>query len=1027
MKTLKLSALLALLAIGAAAQCNITLTPDPRVWQGTYSGATTYALCDTVFYANVAYTSIQGSNTAHQPDVSPSWWSVTYSAPVNLQSGDALKGSFVAWNYNLAWLRANGSGGLLSAVPPISYNSGTGVFSMAQATGSIPGYLSAADWATFNAKQSTMNASLVVGLFGACSGIQYLGADGQCHNPVAGGGGSTNGTLGQGLTADGAGGFSTPYNIATVAKTGQYSDLLGKPTIPAAQVNSDWNSGSGVSQILNKPGLVVDTTVTFASNPAFAVSSGVRQVFRLTLTGDPGTPTINYASAIKGEQIVFLITEGGSGGYPFPWMSSVKGASTISTLVGDINIFVCSYDGTANCLAEGQLTTIPGTPSGSLIILTGASGGPTSLITSTVGSGVWTLPGISGSDTVVGKQTVDVLLNKTIDTAGPNVIKINGTSVTATTGSGGKVVLDTNPLLDTPLIKPYTFSTLPTPSGPALAEISDGLTSTCAAGGGTNKCLMFYNGSTWAAAGVGGSGTVTNTGTLTSGSSLIGNSSTDIKIDPNQTGTGGSVQKVSPTLTTPVIADFSTSQHTHANAANGGQLDNTAVKTANKQGTTGTKFLMASGAFTSGNCVQSDSSGNAADAGIPCSGVGSAAQYTTTVNFVAGTPLTITHSLNQDPVGYACEDTTTKAQVAVSATFATVNTMTLTPAASQQAKCVFGTLSGATLPGTVVQTIQPNTYSSGLQDFSAVTMKIPNGSGMAPTADGAVGFDTATHLPKFGVNGTTKTPEFRENKDAASGYAGLDSNSLIQLTEVPLNVYYYLGVRLSGAKVIQVNSGHISSGSNTIGTVPSNKRWILQGFSVWNDSASNQTSQALYASVTISATSYLLSNSNVAALTANAHSVSGIGTNNFIAEAGDVVSVFVTANAVYNLYGTIIEFDATTPLKVARLAITSSGNNTLYTAPGSTAAILGGFGGSTSNVCSNLSGSTRTLNYNLVPSGGSVATTNQLSTFNQSSSSGTSVAAAIAATLTAGDFLSVNIDSTTSTFLCWTPPIVEVK
>ena len=32
-----------------------------------------------------------------------------------------------------------------------------------------------------------------------------------------------------------------------------YNDLENKPTIPAAQVNSDWNSVSGVSEILNKP------------------------------------------------------------------------------------------------------------------------------------------------------------------------------------------------------------------------------------------------------------------------------------------------------------------------------------------------------------------------------------------------------------------------------------------------------------------------------------------------------------------------------------------------------------------------------------------------------------------------------------------------------------------------------------------------------------------------------------------------------------------------------------------------------
>ena len=54
--------------------------------------------------------------------------------------------------------------------------------------------------------------------------------------------------------------FSGSYNdltdkptFSTVATTGSYNDLSDKPTIPDAQVNSDWNSETGVSQILNKP------------------------------------------------------------------------------------------------------------------------------------------------------------------------------------------------------------------------------------------------------------------------------------------------------------------------------------------------------------------------------------------------------------------------------------------------------------------------------------------------------------------------------------------------------------------------------------------------------------------------------------------------------------------------------------------------------------------------------------------------------------------------------------------------------
>jgi len=50
-----------------------------------------------------------------------------------------------------------------------------------------------------------------------------------------------------------------PADLATVATSGSYNDLSNKPTIPAAQVNSDWNASSGVAQILNKPSIPTDT------------------------------------------------------------------------------------------------------------------------------------------------------------------------------------------------------------------------------------------------------------------------------------------------------------------------------------------------------------------------------------------------------------------------------------------------------------------------------------------------------------------------------------------------------------------------------------------------------------------------------------------------------------------------------------------------------------------------------------------------------------------------------------------------
>lgn len=55
-------------------------------------------------------------------------------------------------------------------------------------------------------------------------------------------------------------------NLKTVATSGSYNDLTNKPTIPAAQVNADWNANSGVARILNKPTIpTVDQTYSATS------------------------------------------------------------------------------------------------------------------------------------------------------------------------------------------------------------------------------------------------------------------------------------------------------------------------------------------------------------------------------------------------------------------------------------------------------------------------------------------------------------------------------------------------------------------------------------------------------------------------------------------------------------------------------------------------------------------------------------------------------------------------------------------
>ena len=46
--------------------------------------------------------------------------------------------------------------------------------------------------------------------------------------------------------------------------SGSYNDLTDKPTIPAAQVNADWNATSGAAQILNKPDIYTKSEIDAA-------------------------------------------------------------------------------------------------------------------------------------------------------------------------------------------------------------------------------------------------------------------------------------------------------------------------------------------------------------------------------------------------------------------------------------------------------------------------------------------------------------------------------------------------------------------------------------------------------------------------------------------------------------------------------------------------------------------------------------------------------------------------------------------
>jgi len=106
-------------------------------------------------------------------------------------------------------------------------------------------------------------------------------------------------------------------NLAAVATTGSYNSLTNLPVIPTAPVNADWNSSSGLSQILNKPQLAaVATTGSYSS------LTGVPTLATVATTGSYNnlidTPTLapvattGLYSSLTGAPVLALVATSGS-------------------------------------------------------------------------------------------------------------------------------------------------------------------------------------------------------------------------------------------------------------------------------------------------------------------------------------------------------------------------------------------------------------------------------------------------------------------------------------------------------------------------------------------------------------------------------------------------------------------------------------------------------------------------------------------------------------------------------------------
>lgn len=82
-------------------------------------------------------------------------------------------------------------------------------------------------------------------------------------------------------------------SLSKVATSGSYNDLSDKPTIPAEQVNADWNATSGKAQILNKPTIPSAVTELTVSGWGFTKNTGTYS------KPSGGIPKTDLASAVQ--------------------------------------------------------------------------------------------------------------------------------------------------------------------------------------------------------------------------------------------------------------------------------------------------------------------------------------------------------------------------------------------------------------------------------------------------------------------------------------------------------------------------------------------------------------------------------------------------------------------------------------------------------------------------------------------------------------------------------------------------------